>query len=246
MLRKAPSYILSQKIFEAPIKYKWNNEFALRFYAAKDQNVRLYEAIDLSNFKAKMALGIAITEWIIWRFKNYLDLEDADMRIEAAWSGVIDPIYVKTLEINLSPEIHDSELVKGPYEIGLKILRHINARYTKGDIYLAEYVVNQSMLARHIMPDKEIFSDWLTDTVKKTSTVFPRETEYDEETGIYDATHEKPVPREFFDPSFVYTEETAQRVLKDFLQTLNPKENPYLNSPEEMKKQGFKGKPYTL
>ncbi|MCA9470405.1 MAG: hypothetical protein KC643_33835 [Nitrospira sp.] len=203
---EVPNYIRNAEIIGAPIKYKWNNKLALKFYAAKDQNVRLYEAVDKSSFKAKLAIGIAITEWIIWRFEGHINLKDAQLRTQAGWVAVIDPAYVKTLEMDLSKGIHDSEIVKGPLEITLEIFGLIYGRYAIGNIYLAEHIVKQAMRAQHLLPDKKIFSDWLTDAVKKTAKVFPRETEYDEDTGIYDASHEKPVPREFFEPSFSYSE----------------------------------------
>jgi len=70
--------------------------------------------------------------------------------------------------------------------------------------------------------------------------------EYDDKSGKYDPSHEMPVPREFFEPGFEYSELAAHEAWKKFLQTLRPAENTYLRTPEEMKAEGFKGTPYVL
>ena len=247
MALKAPSYIVGAgTIIGAPIKYRWNNDVALELYAAKDQNIKLYRAIDEANFKAKMSFGAAITEWVIWRLTGYVDLTDAFHRIEAAWASAIDPLYVKTLYFKLSRGIHDTEPAKGPLEIGLALLGEINGRYTSGSIYLAAPVVNQAMLARHVMPQKKVFEDWLSDTIRRLASIFPRGVKYDRKTGTYNASHEKPVPRESFEPQFTYTDVAAEKAVSDFLKGLDFKQNPYLRSPEEMKALGFSGTPYTL
>jgi len=245
MISIPPNFIKSTGIIGAPIKYKWNSDLGLKFYAAKDQNARLYKAIDASQFKAKMAIGAAVTEWIIWRFDGHTNLADAHQRIEAAWVSVIDPLYTKNLSLKMK-EDDDAAPVEGALELALCLLGEIHGRYAKGNIYLAERIVNQSMLARHLMPEKKPFDDWLSTTLQRAAEAFPRTTNYDKRTGIFDASGEKPVPREFFDPNFQYTEVHAEAALRAFLQTLDPKQNPYLNTPEEMKAAGFKGTPYTL
>jgi hypothetical protein len=241
---KIPTYIAAAKIVGAPIKYKWNNDLAMDFYDGTE-NVRLYDAIDASSFKAKMALGIALTEWIVWRFESHADLSDAHRRIEAAWASVINPLYAKNLELEMSAD-DDKEVVKGALELALCLLGEANADYTKGSIYLAETVMKQTQLARHLIPNKKEFENWLSDTLRRTAKVFPRGVDYDEDTEIYDASHEKAVPRDFFDPAFRYTEGSAEKALSDFLKTLDPNQNPYLCSAAEMKRHGFKGTPYRL
>lgn len=245
MPQKAPRYIESAGIIGASIKYKWSNDLAMSFDDA--ENVRLYNAIDKSNFKAKMAIGALLTEWIVWRFHGRADLVDAHNRIEAAWASIIDPAYVRGLDFELTDrdDFHDKAIVEGPLEIALDFLAVISSRYIEGSIYLAEPIAKQAMLAQHLMPNKKMFSSWLSDILRRTAKVFPREADYDEGAGIYDASHEKPVPREFFDPEFKYTDGAAEKALREFLQTLDPGKNPYLRTPEEMKALGFTGTPYS-
>ena len=245
MYWKTPIYIQDAKVLGAPVKFQWDSKIALGLYAAKDQNARLYETIDLLNFKAKMAVGIAITEWIVWRFEGLADLVDARQKITAAWASVIHPGYTKTLYRKMT-KVDYTKVEESAVELTLCVLGKADDRFKKGDIYLTEHIVRQAMLARYLMPNKKAFSDWLSETLRLSAQAFPSDVEYDFNTGIYDASHEKPVPREFFDPAFNYTEEAAVEVLRNFLHSLDLTENPYLNSPEEMKKTGFPGAPYTF
>lgn len=238
-----PAYIDNLKIVGAPIKYKWNSDLALKFFAAKDQNVRLYEAVDRCNFRAKMALGIAISECAIWRFQGHADLTDALNRVEAAWASSINPAYARDLKAELTRD-DDREIVDAALEMVLAVLGIIDARYRKGSIYLAEPVVRQAVLAQHLLPDKKLFTAWLSETVKRAAETFPRLSEYDEESEFYDASQEAPVPRDFFDPGYQYSQAAAAESVSKFIKALDPGRNPYLRTSEEMKAQGFAGTPY--
>jgi hypothetical protein len=245
MTRTPPHYITAAGVVAAPINYKWNNDLALKFFAAKDMNIRLFEAIDASNFKAKMAIGTAVTEWIVWRFEGQADLKNAHQRLDAAWASVIHPLYVKDLSVNLTKD-HDKEPVEGPLEIAMYLLGKTEGRYADGIIFLAAPIVNQSMLARHLMPDKKVFDGWLSATLRRAAKAFPRGPQYDRRMEKYDGSGEKPVPREFFDPGFEYTDVAVEQALRAFLKSLDAKKNPYLRSAKEMKAEGFDGEPYTI
>ncbi|MGV9823567.1 hypothetical protein [Nocardia xishanensis] len=124
----------------------------------------------------------------------------------------------------------DTEKAQAPLEFALATLGDIAADYTEGNIYLAEAVLRQALLARHVMPHKSAFETWLTTTLKAGSKVFPRDEEYDEVSEYHDASGEAPVPRGFFEPDFEYTEATASKALGDYLRSLDRAANPYLRS----------------
>lgn len=243
-----PAYIECLRIAGSPVKYKWDSSLALKYYGTKDQNVKLYLALDKSNFKAKIAIGLSVTEWVVWRLSGLTDVTDALDRIEAGWASTLNLLYSKSLEVPATnnPKFHDVEKTAGPVLTCLRLLNGMHSRFASGSIYLAEPIVKQAMLARHVLPDKAPFEAWLSVTIQRTTELFPRIGDYDEESGTYDPSNEKPIPRESFEKDFFNFEATAAADWNTFLETLDPSRNPYLRTPEEMRAEGFKGKPYPL
>lgn len=247
MERKIPAYIESSKIVGSPIDYKWDAEIAADLMEC--ENKKLQTAVEKSTFKAGFAIGIAITEWIIWRFEGHAELGDAHNRIEAAWAGVIDPAYVNSLEKELpeDEDIDDKEIVGAPLVATLYKLGEIFSDYTTLNETAPERIVTQAMLARQLIPAKKAFEQWLSASLRRAAEVFPMElSHYNSDTEEYDATYEKPVPRGFFELNSVWTDNASKKALNEFLKSLNPKQNPYLRSAAEMKSSGFKGTPYAL
>jgi hypothetical protein len=241
-LLEIPSYIKNNNIYPAPLSFQWSGDIALKMYAQSDLNSNIYRAADASSFKAKMALSVCICEWTLYRLEGTLDLEDSWSRVEAAWALILDSLYSNDLEFDLAKDKYklDSRACLG---ISLAHLAEAAGRYQDGDIWLAEAVTKQAVLARHICPNPKAFDAWLSDTFKATAAAFPRGVEYDKESEYYDASAETPVPRAFFDPlADPATDHPA--ALNAFLQSLDPSTNPYLATPEEMLAAGFTGTPY--
>jgi len=244
MLQGPPSYIKALGVVGAPIKYKWSSDVCTNLYDG-DENVRLYEAIDASSYKAKMAMSAMLAEFVLWRFKDHTDITDGLKRVEAAWASVIHPLYCNDLDFDITTD-DDSHKIEAPLRLVLTLLGEASTDYVTGNIYLAQSVMKQAQLARYLIAPKKEFDIWLSDILRRTAKTFPRGTTYDERTEIYDASGEKPVPREFFEPLFRYTDAAAANVLTTFLQSLDPKQNSYLRKAADMKAAGFKGKPYSL
>ena len=155
MSRQPPEYVVDAGVIQSPISYDWNKDIELKLYAAKDQNVKLCHALDQSNYRAKFSIGIATTEWIIWRFEKHAKLDDAHNRIEAAWASAIDPAYARDLRFKLtrSSVFHESAIIDGPIKLALNFLGAIDAHYATGNIYLAAAVVKQVLVARHVISE---------------------------------------------------------------------------------------------
>ena len=92
------------------------------------------------------------------------------------------------------------------------------------------------MLVDHIAGRHEAFEPWLSESLRRCHEHFPASEDPVEE--------QRPVPREFFEPSFIWSEDLVVEALKCFVQTLDPTGNPYLRSAEEMLAAGFDGSPY--
>ena len=243
MTLQCPDYIRKSGIVGAPLKFKWNDHVAMD-HLEVDENPRLYRAVDECSFKAKMAIDALLTEWILWRFEGHTQTGDGMLRTEAAWAAVIHPLYARSLNFDLTEGVHDVDPPRGAVELTLVGLDRAQLRNIEGSIYLAEMVVNQAVLARYLAPNAKAFDAWMSDVVRRTASVFPRGAPYDQTTEVYDASHEKPVPRQFFDPLFQYSDAAVDQALRDFLKGLDPGANPYLRTANEMRAEGFPGTPY--
>lgn len=237
-------------IVGAPLTYYWDDRLEVGFFADKDQNNRLYVAIDRIAFRAKFVLGLAIAEWIVWRFDGTADTKDLLQRLEAARPTVLTSRYTKDLMIELydTPKISSEPSVNGPLRLVLTFIGQIHRGYSAGYIYMTEAIVRTAVLARHVLPGeaKKDFDIWLKESIRQAMSVYPPQSPYDKTTERYIATGEEPVPMELFDPQWNYTPERAKEALRALLKSLDPKSNPYLRTPSEMKDVGFSGTPYQL
>lgn len=244
-----PAFV-SVCVVGAPLTYPWDDDLELRFFAAKDQNNRLYSAIDQIAFRAKFMLGLATAEWIIWRFHGMADTKDLLQRIEAARTSMMNWRYTKDLRVKVrnAPTFSSEPRVNGPLQLVLNFIGEIHGGYVTGYIYMTEAIVRTAVLARHVLPDdvKRDFDEWLKESIRRAASVYPPQPAYDKKTQQYVATTEEMVPMELFDPQWNYTPERAKEALRTFLKSLDPKSNPYLRTPSEMKDVGFSGTPYLL
>jgi hypothetical protein len=247
MTHATPRYVAEGGVSGAPVAYTWTDKTGVR-YLGKDLNVRLYRAVDALAYRAKMAVGVAIAEWIVCRFQGLAQLDEAWRRLEAARAVIVDSLYAKDLSFDPNDSLGASgELrINDALEVALTLLGDAAEHYCKCNIYLAEPVVNLAMLARHVLPAKKEFDAWLEEAVRRAGAAYAPQPPYDKWTKKYDASGEDPVPLELFDPAWTYTPTNAKNALRAFLATLDPKANPYLNTPDEMKAKGFSGTPYQL
>jgi hypothetical protein len=93
-----------------------------------------------------------------------------------------------------------------------------------------------ALLARHVTPKKAGFDKWLTASLSKAKAHYP--------ATNAPVDDEAPVPPDFFDPDFEWSEEAVAASQARFLATLSPSRNPYLRNAAEMKADGFTGEPY--
>ena len=242
MLNSPPTIVEASGVVGAPIKFKWNGDIAMDLYDGVD-NVRLFNAINASNVRARMAVACIVAEWIIWRLKGHVGIDDALARVEAAWAGVIHPAYAKDLDYSMSDD--DTQPAEGALDLTLGILGEAWEEYAGDAIWVATHAMKLTYVARHVLPARKPFDEWLTEALRRLAESFPRRAEDDEDAEQYDHGTEQPVPRDFFEPSFRATPSAVERAIAEFLQGLRPKNNPYLRPPAELKAEGFKGKPYS-
>jgi len=232
----------------------WNDDDYSKFSSLFLTNNRLFNVLKRIGYKAAIGVAVTLIELIQKRSKKlfpFIDVtKEFDSKIESLWAGAIDPLYLKTWDYG--DDYYDENGDATVYAADWYIMYFLINEYMAGTFCVHRYLVNLSMIARHLTPDKKLFDKWFAEIIRKTSEEFPCTYDYadlnfDDKDAKYDCSVDAPIPREFFfDPEFKYSEETAKSVLNIFLQSLDYNNNPWLCTPEEMLKKGFKGTPYKV
>ena len=239
MSYELPKYLSQFDLQNAPRKYKWDSDIAEDLYEV--ENEKLNAAINKTHFKGTLALSIAAAEWIVARFKNVTDIHDELLTLEAVWAASIDARYAhgfSRLNKEFDPKI-------GPFSLGNDLLIDTYESYTSLSARIGDRVIPLITVAKHVAPIKKQFEGWLSMMLARLAEYFPMDlSHYDRTTKTYDASYEKPVPRELFDPSATVTGKNSAGLVEQFICTLDPKQNHYLADAETMKRKGFIGEPY--
>ena len=244
-----PNDIKKANCAGAPVTFKWDEELSSKFAFDEELNVRMAKTFNKTNYRTNITLVVCIFEWFVRRFEGVLDLTDVYLRLEAAWASAINPYYLNETEFE---EYTYSDSLPPPSDdvltVGISRIWKPLRLYMGAGIGLAGECVNLALLTHHVMSNPTAFDNWFEVALRKGAATFPREVEnYDFEADFYDFTVENIVPREFFfDPNFEYSDEATMSVLQQFLDSLDPKNNPYLRTADEMKANGYTRTPYKI
>jgi hypothetical protein len=225
-----PTYIAAAKIEGLPIRHSWESEDHFIHDSPAMENLLFPIA-----FRGVASIATGISEWIIWRFEGLTDSTDAKQFVEACWAGLIDWRYRtewrKSRETNPVGPI-DSPLAS-MYDLLNRVfqLAAIKSNGVGGNTIYLVY------LARHVLPRKPPFENWLKGVLGRFAEAYPRK--QPNPLG-------PPIPRQALQPNFESNAEESAELLRQFLSGLNPSANPYLRQPDEMIKLGFAGTPYSL
>ena len=251
-MTRMPQFILDLKSKQN--KFVWSNDLHHKFTDVLLVNDRLFEVVSKIGYKAAVGIAVALTELIQETVKDrypYIDVtQEFGPKIEALWAGAVDPLYLRNFGFEY--KYYDENGGSTPYGSNWGVLFFVAKEYIEGSFYIHQYLVNLSMLARHLISNKKLFDIWFTETIRKTAEVFPCPYDYDDldmydDEAKYDCSADAPVPQEFFfDPEFKYSEDAAKPVLNAFLHSLDYNNNPWLRTPEEMLAKGFNGTPYKV
>jgi hypothetical protein len=231
-----PSYIERTGIVEMPVKHAWNNSDPESLFP---EDARLAKRIGAICNRGVLALSAGFTEWIAWRLNKYSADPVLHFEIEAVWAGIIDWRYLGPLvQSSRAPDPDDWRgASRGPVRYAFRGLSQIVA-LAKRSSYLADDSSCLSNLALLVMPDPEPFKEWRRFAIERLSKLYPYRLKGD--------VLGPPIPRKALDPNEKFEPEMATALLSDYLETLDYKKNPFLRSPKEMIKDGYKGVPYKL
>ena len=244
MAYSIPEYIRTAIPDDAPLRYLWDDtRVDADFRAKTDDLVRSIAPVTL---RAKIALGIGIYEWIVWRFHG-LSADPLPIQLAAgAWCANVDRHYMEYFEPGRQKWLGP---VRGPLWCAMAAL--LPMIYFSDDS-TADWEYGLSFLptlALHVLPEDSAFKGWLGACTERLNRLYPQLTD-DIFADLFSEQQEKRrgplVAREALDPDYPYTPDMAVPLLSNYLQTVDHGSNPLLYSSEKMLRLGFEGIPYTL
>ena len=254
-MSKPPSYIDEAAVRASTSKFAWDGE---GMHYGPSQGTKLHKALEKLDTCTHATLTSLIAEWLVWRLyssvkrpERYLQYLDTVVAWEIDW------------------RYHDQTALQG------EIPTDTAAHQALGDgIYMVrcvaddEYWVHPAAstassaalvsIIKQTLSNKEkaAFTKWLDWALAQAAKLGPlprkkrpERDDFDSDEAYHDATRPhfgKPLPREALDPSSGYKPEQREELLARYLERLDWKTNPFLRSPDAMKKLGFRGKPYKL
>ncbi|PWY36407.1 hypothetical protein [Pseudomonas sp. RW409] len=237
---KIANYLLTAKVDELPIDYKWSVSIGNKFHGVtNDDNPKLGKALGQINEKASYGLVIACVEWVVARLSRHLDVSDALLRVEASWAAMIDPRYAQ-LSAPDAPDVDERFVLTGPLWSSLTMMcdSFEESIQTSDGTGLFDSSISLVLLGQHVVGRSPLFKTWLPDTLQRLQQISPNRHQ--------PLPNQAPVLRETFDPAgYVAGSEDALR--DAFLATLDPDRNPYLRPVDELNALGmttpYPGKP---
>lgn len=197
--------------------------------------------------RARLALAIALTEWIVWRFEGLHTRKEPSAYLEAAWCATADPRYLRAFEL-LRADWRGP--VEGPLWCALTQLGHAITRGVDFPRHLFDALAYLTRLAMHVQPSAGPLSAWMPLVLDRLALVYPAAQEDPLVADLFAldsaARLGRWVPREVFDLAIPFDGNTGRAFLESVLATAQWEGNPFLRTPGELRAGRFQGKPYEL
>ncbi|MGV9408531.1 hypothetical protein ACWDOP_01350 [Nocardia sp. NPDC003693] len=243
--RGAGRFPAEMSLSSLPFDFEWDEPTRNTLLDDDDErDPALADRLGALRDEAIFGLGVAAARWVVARVDGVApaaDVRDALLRIDAALALCADLHYARLTD---PPVFGDQAPPKA--EEPLWVCRTL-LFWVYGSAVLGEDLQGECMslilLARQVMGSHAGFSTWLSDALDKAEATYALADDDpdDEDSQLM----WKPVPPEFFWPSFTWTTNDAAQALVDaFLAGLDPATNPYLRDAQDMCTHGFEGNPY--
>lgn len=242
MIGPAPHYITAARIDSPQLQFRWDDWRASQDFTYDATSV-VARAMALS-IRAQVAFGIGVYEWVVWRFSAVSD-DPAPLQVGAAgWCSVVDRRYMKDYEFDRRQWLGP---VRGPlwcamtFGMTLMLAGDNDAEgFETGLDYLPR-------LAMHVLPSREPFAVWMDAALERLERWYaaPPPDPFDDPFGEREEERRGPlVAPEALDPARPYHPDEAPALLARHLAGASASGNPFLRSPDEMKRLRFPGTPY--
>ncbi len=228
-----------------PFDFEWDEPIRNTLLDDDDErDLELAEQLGLLRDEAIFGIAVAAAQWVVARVDGVApaaDVRDALQRIEAMWALCADLHYARLTD---PPEFGGQAPPKAeePLWVCRTLLFWIYGAAVLGEDLQGE-CMSLILLARQVMGSHTGFSTWLSQAIEKAEAPYSLgdDDPDDEDSQLI----WKPVPPEFFWPTFTHTtREAAQELVDAYLAGLDPATNPYLRDAHDMRTHGFSGKPY--
>lgn len=120
--------------------------------------------------RARMALAVALAEWIVWRFDGLHGRTQPAAFLEAAWCATADPRYMRFFEV---PRTDWMGPVEGPLWFAITHLRHALSVGVDFPRDLFDGLSFLARLAAYVQPTPAPLMAWLPPVLDRQETTFP-------------------------------------------------------------------------
>jgi hypothetical protein len=234
MALPVPPYIRTARIQDNVIRYRWD-DWDLQADESQLEEGFCTRLQHLSQ-RANLAFSIATAEWIVSRYGLLFDDPLPWQYLESAWAQSVDARYgALTIEGDTNSDEWTGPIRRPIWWGLLQVEFTISEAEEDGNPEVG--VGRLITLAEHIMTDPAPYRMWRERIIERLGVLYPLDSE--EHLG-------EVVPREALDPNLDFTLEQTEALLNQFLASLDYRTNPFLNLPEKMLEEGFKGIPYVF
>lgn len=240
-------------MLDAPAKFPWDGD---GMHFGPSQGTKLHDALGRLTTRGIATVAALTVEWLLWRLHAAIDVERYLHYVDATLAWEIDLRY------------RDQSVLKGsipkdtPTHQALSDAIWMVRKVTSDEYWEAPEVNVPSTaslvsITKQVLPakPKAAFLAWLTEAVARATKLdtpppkkVPSYTSFAGDRAAYLAALRpffgQPLPREALDPESGYKAAQRDELLARLLAGLDWKKNPFLRSPDAMKKLGFKGTPY--
>jgi hypothetical protein len=229
-----PDYIRAANIQDPIVRFKWD-DWDMRVLELPVDDVLAARLLRISQ-RADVAFALATAEWIAHRFSQFSDDLTARQYLEAAWAQVAHWRY---RSLNWDGDVNPRDW-SGPVRMPVwraMSLTEFSITEAEQDGAPSRGAVLIAGLAQHVMADSKPYLDWRDRVMERLETLYALDPE---------DTMGEVVPREALDPDFDFNPAQTELLVNRFLAGLDRRANIFLNTPEKMLEQGFKGTPYAF